>query len=1143
MRKSIKLFSVTVMAILMSLCFIFAGSALTKAEAPSSLVVLDGASVYVSNNANESGIKFDVEILKTDYQKLVEDNAGSDIYLGVEVIRATSGEVLGSYDVNTTGALKTSEENSSNYAYSFAIIYNEISYIDGLIKDSKIEDTEEAKANAINKMYTDELAVKPFYKVVPAEGEAVVEYGVVGDSRSMLHVANAEVVAGSDLPANFASTYIAEQIAGGEVEVDALGAITGDISAEIKTFTMGDSAEVVAREDAVIGAEYLAGLNVDDQFALYGFTADRKVYSYNATYIGEEVGVNRYTEKVLVDRATGKIFFNETSTPDYVATVDTSLIPATQKSNEKTTVEASIGGENYKFINAWIYDGIFENTHESRVRFIETFTWASKTITGYYVLAENIKFDHFTGANGAFDLSETFAVNSQNKLANVNIFMATLDGRGYALQDVGVYRSNTGIFGNIGEGATIKNLAIKNVWTNYTAAQNLQLGHLNSVLFNTYTSATVKFTLENVYIENYVNIDYSGTGRYNSVIMYNNLSGDANTAGETMLGAGTFTNVIINSTAVDADGNIVGTFDENGVLTSTGTAKIAVVSNTNWGNSASTYKGFGDDCHINNSYIITNGRWTKGLFGSYYQNPARQNSRGETFGSFTSYQDFVNNKAEIAVDTFSSDYWVINADGVPVWKSTLEIPQILDAEGNEVDEINYTVSGATDSLFFTAGIWTPYGIKNAVVSTDNADNIIINGNSIEIKPGKYTATITVANLAGTEEKTVNVSVDNSAAGMYTEKVLVDRATGKIFFNETSTPDLVATIDTSLIPDTQKSNEQTTIEAYIGEEKYTFINAWIYDAIFENTHESRVRFIETFTWASKTISGYYILAENIKFDHFTGADGAFDLSETFTVNKSANVDLINTFVATLDGRGYAIEDLGVVVHHCGIFGNVGEGAAIKNLAIKNVLTNTSEEDNAKHGNVFSLLFYTYTSATAKFTLENVYIENNILYGYSASGHYNSILLRYNPDGEENANGDNPIVSGTFTNVIINTMQVDADGNPVGTFNEDGDITAVASSSDLKALTQTQWTNKRIGDDCHINNSYVITNGTLIGGLTGNWYEGYAVRKNSRGECFMAYGSYQNFVNNKDDVAVETFSSDYWVINTDGVPVWKSLQPVA
>ena len=498
-------------------------------------------------------------------------------------------------------------------------------------------------------------------------------------------------------------------------------------------------------------------------------------------------------------------------------------------------------------------------------------------------------------------------------------------------------------------------------------------------------------------------------------------------------------------------------------------------------------------------------------------------------------------KANNNYDSFDSKYWN-TMTGVPMWKTTKDVPYLQDADGNFVESINFAVDGATEGLTFVAGVISSSGNSNPIISCDNP-NVVINGNIITVNPGVYSATIYVSTPDALTTNAYEVVVDTSVPVLFGEKVYIDKSTGKIFFNETSTPDLVATMDTSIIPDTQKSNEQATFKVMVGDVKYKFTNAWVYDGIFENTHESRVRFVETFTWDSKTITGYYILLENIKFDHFTGADGAFDLSETFALNYQSRRPQANIFMATLDGRGYALEDVGVYKWHNGIFGNIGDGAVIKNIAIKNVLTNYTATEHSRHGFYNSLLFNTYTSATAKYTLENVYIENNIEYGYSKSV-YNSILLREYPSGTANSAGDNAFGSGTFTNVIINTIEVDAEGNPVGTFDENGDITTVDKKSSIcGALANINWDAKPISDDCHINNSYVITNGYLLKKTVGNYYEKYATKQNSRGEYFKAYGSYQNFVYNKAEIGVATFSADYWVINADGVPVWKSLEPVA
>ena len=1122
----------------MSLCFLFAGSALTKAETPASLVVLDGASVYVSNNANESGIKFDVEILKTDYQALVENNAGSDIYLGVDVIRATSGTVLGSYDVNTDGELRTSKDNANNYAYNFAIIYNEVSYIEGLISSGTIEDTADARANAINKMYTDELAVRPFYKVVPAEGEAVVEYGAIGDSRSMIHVANAEVVAGAELPANFASTYIAEQIVGGEVEVDAIGRITGDVAAEIKTFTKGTSAEVVAREDAVIEREFLAGLNVNDEFNLYGFTADRKVYSYTAKYVGAAgMEAVAFAEEVLVAKDTGKVFLNGTALAEEEVldvfyngesifvdgAVDASALAGVDMATA-FELEVLTTANKYAVSNAKLYDKVWENTEESRrdmAAFFSTYTGAGavgpkelKTLDGYYALAEDLVFVNVASEE---EQEYTFKETFYSDPGHAYTFAGTFDGRGFAMYNSGAYGKG-GMFGLLGSNATIKNVAIINPVT-YAGADSPsgfsikahRYGVSSVILFH---GANVNTGLTNINISD-VYVEYTTAHTTNeSVFVIGNVSNLL--AGENQV---SINNFIINRLYIEDDYTPTTWVDENA------DGRHDVVDNALF-NEWTPSRTLGTNVSVTNTYMITFGR-TCGAGGWHLNN----------FVNYKDYEDFGSAANGLDLKSFENDNWIFNDDGAPTWKSVQVVPQILDAEDKAVKEISYGANGATDSLFYTANVWTSKGVQKAVITTNDAENIIINGNSIEVKPGKYTATITVANEDGSVSKTFNVIVDTSVPEDFNEEVLYSKATGKVLLNGTSIEGSeiikVGEYDFSQVV---TGTSISGLVLYTDNQKYNLTNVLVCDDAFADTHEDRVRFVNLFTYASKTITGYYALAENITFDHFTGASGAYDNSETFRSNRDVD-NVMNIYQATFDGRGYTMKNIGVADRTLGIFGNIADGAVIKNIAFVNVVSNTSASDNGKTGDFWSFLFNTYTSASDKFTLENVYIENTLKVGdYRTDMGYKSTAIMDKPP----QTSDYPIGSGTFTNVIINYMGYDANGNLVGTFDENGNITGGYAS--MSALTASLWDYNGFGDDCHINNSHVITNGYWHGGLQGNWYHATSSRYNSRGECFGEFGSYQSFVNGKDKIGVETFSDKYWTINDDGVPVWTTATQI-
>ncbi len=647
-------------SVFMYVCFFVSSTTLVKAKVPSSLTVLDGASVYLSDDERESGIRFDLEIAKLDYKALVENNPKCEIYLGVQLIRTTNDKVLGEYNIDVAGTLKTSNTNSNNFAFNFSILFNEDSYVENLVQSGKIDASDEvAKANAIDKMYNDELAVKPFYKVVPADGASTVEYGEIGDSRAMIHVANAKLVLGDEqMPETFESTYINQRIENaGDVTVDYVSGEIFGANQEIIAFTANTSAEVIARENNVVSSVFLQNLNLNDSFALYGFTANRKVYEYNATYAYNATSL---AEEVLISRDTGKVFLNGTPIENQTITdviyngnsiYANGAVDVTKLANvalaEKFETSILIDGGLYKVENTLLYDKVWENTVESRRDLTQFFSGADlrigygrgalgdKTLTGKYALAENIEFMNELGDMPSdLMLLETFT--SSTSIANTKVtFAGEFNGRGFAMKNVATHYDG-GIFGIIASNATIKNLAIIDaVIADYSNDKFTTSGSsgAGNILFNKASGANLtNITISDVYVE-YTDVkddtDFCVVKDIPSLI------------GNTNNNQVSINNFIIVKKYLDENGNAFTTKATEGVFAD--------------GNTNALTKG--ESVSIENTYVITWGRYANYVYDQFYE-------------GFTKYQDYTAFEgAGIELNSFENNAnWMI-INGAPVWKS------------------------------------------------------------------------------------------------------------------------------------------------------------------------------------------------------------------------------------------------------------------------------------------------------------------------------------------------------------------------------------------------------------------------------------------------------------------------------------------
>ena len=514
MKKTIRTLSMVMMALSMALCFLFAGLAFVRADVMAEVdqSALDTAAVYIGSlgddfDADETGIKFTAKIKKTDYYALTggTDAKGNiEVHLGVEVARANadgSHTTLPNahFTVDTAGTLQTYNVDGVKlddyFMYSFTIKYN-LSNIFGENFDAE----DPTIARNINFMYKDELCIRPFYQVISEVDGANVEgekmYGEYGASRSMIHVAMAEYAdENSSLSEQekelFISKYVKETEDKGEIEVYADGRTNVELDSNIETYTIGTSGKVVARRNGAIDVSALEKYAIDDTFELFGYTADRTVITYHATFKGfTGISTTAVEDEFVLDEA-GKLYLNNTQFEE--ATIE-SLFYSDGNFLDKATITEEVGekiangglvarinGVYYKLKNVLYVTKAFENTRESRLDLVETFSsrnrshisWYSTSIDksrevgGYYVLLDNITLDVSNMPIGIenkvaaedFDFSgrgnEIFSNGSESY---VTTFNGTFDGRGYALNNIGGIESSS-MFGNAADGATIKNVA------------------------------------------------------------------------------------------------------------------------------------------------------------------------------------------------------------------------------------------------------------------------------------------------------------------------------------------------------------------------------------------------------------------------------------------------------------------------------------------------------------------------------------------------------------------------------------------------------------------------------------------------------------------------------------------------------------
>ncbi len=838
-----------------------------------------------------------------------------------------------------------------------------------------------------------------------------------------------------------------------------------------------------------------------------------------------------FNEELLLNKADDKIYFNGTELEDaqiYAAFYNGTLVYSNDKIlsslidkpvNTAFTLKVYTLDGCYNFTNVKMYDQVWENTKQSREAMVNFFrtTGAARTLDGYYVLAENLTFfhgDEVAKLNASYNDYEMFGKNTElTSTYDFNVFSGTLDGRGYTLNDIGLYAGAwSGMFGIAGDGATIKNIAFSQA-CQYASGSNVNyVSNIPSLMFHRPASVSANIYFENVYVD----LDLNGATRKNapvgggdgSVVFYKVADGNSNYGAtwpdDCGLGNLKWNNVIMDINYIPTAAELESGYEKSdkSILCGLG-----------------TIYGFKTDDVVKNTYFITNG----------YEGRSIEEVTASADADIVKYASMTDMiKANNNYDSFDSKYWN-TITGVPMWKTTNDIPYLQDAEGNYVESIIFDEDGATEGLTFTAGVFSALGNTTPVVSCDNP-NVVINGNMIEVKPGKYTATITVANVSGTESLTFKVSVNTSLSEVFTEEVLLERASGKLFFQGTTLEGTTAAIDMVIVDKSQACATSFVLSGVVIEDqKYKLTNVKMYDKVWENTEESRrdmAAFFSTYTGAGaqgpkevSTLEGYYTLAEDLVFVNVASEEAqAYTFKETFYSSNGH----ANTFSGTFDGRGFAMYNIGAYGNG-GMFGLIGSNATIKNVAIINPVTYAGADSPSgfgikahKYGITSTILFY---GAAADTGLSNINISDVYVEYTTAATSNESVFVAVNMS---------KLITGTnqvcINNFIINRLFIESDYTPATWVDNNAD----GRHDVISNAIWNEWAPPRaLGANVTLTNSYLLTFGRTCGG--GGWHF----------EGFVNYKDYATFSTSASTLDLTSFANSNWTVVENSAPTWASL----
>lgn len=393
----------------------------------------------------------------------------------------------------------------------------------------------------------------------------------------------------------------------------------------------------------------------------------------------------------------------------------------------------------------------------------------------------------------------------------------------------------------------------------------------------------------------------------------------------------------------------------------------------------------------------------------------------------------------------------------------------------------------------TDGITVSVVNNDGVVSFDAEANVIT-----ALKAGNASLNVCFTDGEDVYAKSISIKV-NRPTGKYEATFMVDSSKGELPVDEIFAEfpegdrEIVAVSEGFTLEDgkvfgftvdNEKSQEITVYNSAVG---YT-LTVVPYTRIFTSAEEFAMFAMND---EETAFDGYYILGCDIDASSYVHADHMRYAG--FSYKLYTNIGLTGTF----DGKGHTID--GITIGRSGLFGMVGSGAVIKNVAFTNV--NFSGENEGD---------YTLACYVCSATLKNVYIHAKEL---STTGWNNSLVA------------NNITIDSVVENCIFrldNAYTKNAEYGSFAAMCAEREKLAYASSSFLK--------------DCYVISPVVMTRGKSKDVV-------YVCDVNASDYVYPNVKRYETVAAMEADTTNDytSFAAEYWDISS-GIPVWKNL-PVA
>ena len=700
-----------------------------------------------------------------------------------------------------------------------------------------------------------------------------------------------------------------------------------------------------------------------------------------------------------------------------------------------------------------------------------TYTATYYNYGGYFVLGNDIIVEDSDAVISARCL-EQLASGSQIKVENG--FSGVFDGRGHSI--VNAKFGAGGLLGDVSKTGVIKNVAFVNATISQEAKGNAG-------------AAVVAYSF-----------------------------------------CGTAENVFVSYTTLKARNGAFGR------VTKGGTFKDIVIYYKKSGgyNGAALASWLLGDVTVNNVYAV----YANGMADADCK--VNHDGDGKYIGTVTQIKE-----ADLASATFSgldTNLWFVEAGMMPIFKSAVK-ELVLDKTSVSVDtngEVKLTASlkDIAGNVIPANANWTSSDEAIATV-TNGLLNLLAAGSvTITAEIGGYRATCEVeiaeAELVVTDKTGTTLYLETANNASLAEQVVESGVKAGLFASfeavsvtdvngEELAEDFIAAADAS-------NNRAATLIVYSTAKAYK-VDVFVVTKAIRTAQElvDIIDYATNVTEISKTYSnverktysydGYFVLANNIKQDSNNPITFAGPSLGTANDQKVININSGNLvtkngsegFHGTFDGQGYAIDGFSYGVG--GVFGFIGSGAVIKNVAFTNCATG---DGNSTTRNESVLAQGAIGSADSKWLIENVYVQGTM------NGLLSGMLLGY---WAYDGTISNTVVQVKYTGSIDRIASISweknngfAVNNFVGAYEYD----AGRYGRDYKPFAQASvhtapasWTLSE----------YEIRDGA-VRKITAKTYNGENVATYTLAESAPTAEEFA------------AFSSDYWTVEAGKTPVYKA-----